>query len=104
MWNIEQYFVHQYWEYLSQRTIIQKNMDQDIFRIIMSIIHVIIIVVDIVLYHRVQSHLERLEHQLKLGEWDDKEFGSNDKKKKDNYRKRKITKWSQLKIVYPSSL
>ena len=62
-------------------------MDQDIFRIIVSITTVIIVVVNIILYHRVLSHLERLEQlkeQLKLGQQDGKEFESDDEEKKDN--------------------
>ena len=59
-------------------------MDQDIFRIIVSITTIIIVVLDIILYHRVLSHLERLEQQLKLGQWDGKEFESDDEEKKDS--------------------
>ena len=54
------------------------------FRIIVSITTIIIVVVDIILYCRVLSCLERLEQQLKLGQQDDKEFGSDDEEKKDN--------------------
>ena len=57
-------------------------MDQDIFRIIVSITTIIIVVVDIILYRRVLSHLDKLEQQLKLGK-DGKEFGSDDVEKKD---------------------
>ena len=59
-------------------------MNQDIFRIIVSITTIIIVVVDIILYRRVLTHLERLEQQLKLGQQDGKEFGSDDEEKKDN--------------------
>ena len=52
------------------------------FRIIVSITAIIIVVVDIILYHRVLSHLDKLEQQLKLGK-DGKEFGSDDVEKKD---------------------
>ena len=61
-----------------------KKMDQDIFSIIVSITTIIIVVVEIILYHRVLSCLERLELQLKLGQQDGKECGSDDEEKKDN--------------------
>ena len=60
-----------------------KNMNQDIFRIIVSITTIIIVVVDIILYCRVLSCLERLVQPLKLGQQDGKEFGSDDEEKKD---------------------
>ena len=56
-------------------------MGQDIFMIVLSITKIIIVMEDIILYHRVLSHLERLEQQLKLGQQDGKEFGSDDEKK-----------------------
>ena len=56
-------------------------MGQDIFMMVLSVTEIIIVVVDIILYHRVLSHLERLEQQLKLGQQDGKEFGSDDEKK-----------------------
>ena len=59
-------------------------MDQDIFRIIVSITTIIIVVVDIILNCRVLPHLETSEQQLKLGQQDDKDFGSDDEEKKDN--------------------
>ena len=59
-------------------------MDQDIFRIIVSITTIIIVVVDIILYHRILSCLERLEQQLQLGQQDGKKFGNDDEEKKDN--------------------
>ena len=59
----------------------QKKIDQDIGGIIVSITTIILVVVDIIVYHRVLSHLERLEQQLKLGQQDGKEFGSDDEEK-----------------------
>ena len=58
-------------------------MDQDIFKIIVYITTIIIVVVDIILYRRVLSHLERLEQQCKLGQQDGKEFWSDDEKKEN---------------------
>ena len=52
------------------------------FRIIVSITTIIIVVVDIILYRRVLSQLDKLEQQLKLGKGG-KEFGSDDVEKKD---------------------